>query len=241
VYQLSSPEQLFADVLTAQASRPFVSFHDDATGEWAELSAKSTANWVAKTHFLLLDSLGLGVGDAAYIDLPAHWISVPILLGCWSAGLSVTDEPASAAVAFVASDDLDRVKDVPDIFAINPVAAARGFGSESPAGAEDYVTSVRPQPDAWATVRFPASAGDPAINAASRADVVHDASRRALDMGLSDGGRLLSVRTWSTTADWLDALVAPLSVGGSVVLVANADPDRIERHVSQERATAVLR
>ena len=81
-------EALFATLLAEQPSRPFVTFYDDATGERVELSARSLANWVAKTHFLLLDELGLGVGDTALVALPADWITVPILLGCWSAGLS---------------------------------------------------------------------------------------------------------------------------------------------------------
>jgi uncharacterized protein (TIGR03089 family) len=241
VYQLTSPEQLFAQLLAAQPSRPFVSFHDDASGEWAELSAKSAANWVAKTHFLLLDSLGLGVGDTAFLDLPPHWISVPILLGCWSAGLSISPDPAEAAVAFVTPQSLAAAGGVADVFAINPAAAARGFGPDVPIDAEDYVVSVRPQPDAWGTVRFSASDDDPALDATTRRDAVAQGTERAAELGLSAGGRLLSVRPWTTPSDWIDAVIAPLTVGGSVVLVANADAERIERHATQERATAVLR
>ena len=241
MYQLSSPERLFAQLLTAQPSRPFVSFHDDASGEWAELSAKSAANWVAKTHFLLIDSLGLGVGDSAYVDLPPHWISVPILLGCWSAGLSITTDPTSAAVAFVAPESLSAAGGVPDVFAINPAAAARGFGADLPVDAEDYVVSVRPQPDAWETVRFSATDDDPALDSITRRDAAVQGTRRAAELGLAAGGRLLSVRPWTTPVDWIDAVIAPLSVGGSVVLVTNADPEGIERRVAQERATAILR
>ncbi len=237
----SSPEQLFADLLAAEPSRPFVSFHDDASGEWAELSTKSTANWVAKTHFLLLDSLGLGVGDSAFVELPAHWISVPILLGCWSAGLTVTDEPSSAAVAFVTPTGLDRAGGVPDVFAINPAAAARGFGPDAPVDAEDYVVSVRPQPDAWASVRFAATASDPAVGDLDRAAVVTSGRARAAEIGLAAGGRLLVTRPWTQPSDWIDSLVSPLAVGGSVVLVANADASKLERHATQERSTALLR
>ena len=70
----------------------------------------SLGNWVAKTHFLLTDELGLGVGDAALIDLPAHWISVPCVLGALTAGLALTDDGGSAAVAFVKFAPL--IKDV---------------------------------------------------------------------------------------------------------------------------------
>ncbi len=241
MHQLTSPEHLFAQVLSTQASRPFVSFHDDATGEWAELSARSSANWIAKTHFLLMDGLGLGVGDRAYIALPAHWISAPILLGCWSAGLSVTDDPAEAAVAFTAPDSLARTAGILDVFAINPAAVARGFAGEPPATAQDYVAAVRPQPDAWASVAFAAGPDDPAVNDLGRAEVVAAAQARAEQLGLVVGGRLLSVRPWQQAGDWVDSLVVALAVGGSLVLVANAEDDRIERHASQERATATLR
>ncbi len=74
---MNSPEALFAAVLAAQPAQPLVTFYDEARGERSELSARSLGNWVAKTHFLLSDELGLGAGDAAFVDLPAHWISVP--------------------------------------------------------------------------------------------------------------------------------------------------------------------
>lgn len=238
MYQLSSPESLFADLLAAQPSRPFVSFHDDATGEWAELSTKSAANWVAKTHFLLVDSLGLGVGDCAYVGLPAHWVSVPILLGCWSAGLNVADDPSGADVAFVVPER--AAVDVADVYAVNPQAVARGFAGGPPSGVEDYVLAVRPQPDAWGSVRFGAGPADPAIGGRSRSDVVADGAARARAIGLSAGGRLLSAQPWRGRASWIDAVVAPLCVGASIVLVASDDPDRIARHAEQERATAVL-
>ena len=63
----SSPEQLFGDLLATAPSQPFVTYYDEATGERSELSVKSLANWVAKTHHLLATELGLGAGDHAQI------------------------------------------------------------------------------------------------------------------------------------------------------------------------------
>jgi uncharacterized protein (TIGR03089 family) len=238
---VTSPESLFASVLAAEPSRPFVTFYDDASGEWAELSARSLGNWVAKTHFLLLDSLGVGVGDAAFVDLPPHWISVCALLGCWSAGLTVVDDPTSAAVAFVSPASLAGARGVPDIFAIAPASAARGFGgAEPPAGAADFVLSVRPQPDAWASVRFRGGPGDPAIGDTSRRDVAALAAHRASELGLPARARVLSTRAWTSPADWVDTLLAPLSVGGSAVLVANADQASLENRARQERVTNTI-
>jgi len=62
---LSTPEALFASLMKSAPAQPFVTYYDEASGERSELSAKSLANWVAKTHFLLTDELGLGVGDSA--------------------------------------------------------------------------------------------------------------------------------------------------------------------------------
>jgi uncharacterized protein (TIGR03089 family) len=227
---MTSPEQLFSALVASQPSRPFVTYYDGSTGERSELSVKSLANWVAKTHFLLLDEAGLGVGDSALVALPAHWISVPVLLGCWSAGLRVTDS-GPADVAFVAGPHADG-----DAYAVNPEAAARGFGASPPPGTQDYVAAVRPQPDAWATVRQVGAPSDPAVGALSRAEVLDRARSRAAARGLGDGARLLWSRPWSGADEWIDAVVVPLVVGGSVVIVAGgADADRI---AEQERISA---
>jgi len=133
VHQLNdSPESLFAAFVAAQPARPFVTFYDDASGERSELSAKSLANWVAKTFFLLTDELGLGVGDRAFVAVSAHWIALPVLLGSWTAGLGVTRDPGAAAVAFVGPDTVDLAAGVPDVFAVAPDAAARGFEGVAP-------------------------------------------------------------------------------------------------------------
>jgi uncharacterized protein (TIGR03089 family) len=234
----ATPEALFAAVVEDAPSRPFVTFYDEDTGERSELSAKSLANWVAKTHFLLTDELGLGVGDAAFVDLPAHWISLAPLLGCWTAGLEITTESARAAVAFVTADS--TLDTVPDRYAIAPQAAARGLAGQPPDGVSDYVAAIRPQPDKWATVRPPASPADPAIDRTSRSDVVAKALVRAGELGLAPGARLLTTKTWRHPDDWIDDLLAPAAVGGSIVIVRGASPDTVARRAEQERATTVV-
>jgi uncharacterized protein (TIGR03089 family) len=238
-----TPERLFADLLAAEPGRPFVTYYDEATGERTELSAKSLANWVAKTHHLLGDELGLGAGDTALIALPAHWISVPALLGCLTAGLALTGPGADDAdVAFVAPDTAAAGSVAADVYAVAPGSAAVGFGAiAAPAGTQDYVTAVRPQADAWAGVRFGAGDGDPGIAGRTRAEVAAEAVRRAAELGLAPGARVLSTRDWAGYPDWLDTLFAPLAVGGSVVYVRNAaDPAVLDRRATQERVDAVL-
>lgn len=231
MHQLT-PERQFDRLLASDPSRPFVTYYDEASGERSELSARSLANWVAKTHHLLVDELGLGVGDRALIALPAHWISVPILLGCLTAGLELTPD-GNADVAFVEPGTAALAAGVGEVYAIAPAAAAVGFGSHAPAPAQDYVAAVRPQADAWGSVHLAATADDPALPGLTRGQV----AERAAATGLDAGTRLLTTRTWSGPDDWIETLLAPIAVGGSVVLVAHCTDDAVlERRIAQERA-----
>jgi uncharacterized protein (TIGR03089 family) len=236
----TTPEGLFAELLAAEPSRPFVTYYDEATGERTELSVKSLANWIAKTHFLLVDELGLGAGDTALISLPAHWISVAPLLGALTAGLRLTaDGPAE--VAFV-GDQRPGVEAAaalaPEVFAVAPASAALGFRGAEPEGTVDFVVAVRPQADAWGSVRFGATATDPCLDGATRAEVAARAADRAGELGLRRGARVLTTRPWTSATDWLDTLLAPLAVGGSVVYIANCrDSALLDRRAEQERVT----
>lgn len=132
------------------------------------------------------------------------------------------------------------------MYAVNPSAAAVGFRDVPPPGCADYVTSARPHADAWPGAGQWAGAGDPCLPGMSRAETGERGVRRAADLGLAPGGRLLTTRDWVGVDDWLDTLLAPLAVGASVVYVRNlADgPDGeaiLDRRARQERTTATLR
>jgi len=232
------PEQLFAARLAADPGGPLVTFYDDATGERAELSAKSLANWVAKTHFLLMDEIGASTGDRAFVRLPVHWLAAPILLGCWFAGLEVVADPATASVAFGDADSLSALIE-PDrldgAFAVSLLSMARP--STPPPGMLDYASSVRPMPDKWSTVQPQAGPGDLALAGTSRAELAAAAAQAAEQLGLGPGGRLLWSAPWSEPQDWIMSLLAPLAVGGSVVLVRNPDPAKADARAAAERVT----
>jgi hypothetical protein len=116
--------------------------------------------------------------------------------------------------------------------------AAVGFGDSVPPGAQDYVAAVRPQADAWSGVRLIAGDGDPCFGGRSRGEVTRAAVDRASELGLAPGARVLSATPWVGTQSWLDTLLAPLAIGGSVVFVANCtDPAVLERRAVQERVT----
>ena len=238
----TTPERRFDHLVSSAGPRPFVTYYDEASGERSELSVRSLANWVAKTHHLLVDELGLGVGDRAALQLPAHWISVPVLLGCLTAGLELTpDLDDDAAVAFVDGSIAAPDDGALDVYAVNPAKAAVGFGADVPNGTNDYVAAVRPQADTWASVSLTAGADDPCLPGLTRAEADDRAAARAAELGLTDGGRLLTTATWTSASDWIDAVLVPLAVGGSLVIVRNApDEATVERRVQQERATARL-
>ncbi len=232
------PEQLFAARLAADPGSPLVTFYDDASGERAELSAKSLGNWIAKTHFLLTDEVGAAVGDRAFVRLPVHWLAAPILLGCWFAGLEVVTDPATATVAFGDADSLTAAI-TPDrldgAFAVSLRSMA--MPDTPPAGMSDYTSAARPMPDAWVTVRPQAQPDDPALTGRSRAEVGLAARLAADELGLGPGGRLSWTTPWSGPQDWIASLLAPLAVGGSVVLVRNPDPTRAAARAAAERIT----
>jgi uncharacterized protein (TIGR03089 family) len=231
VHQLT-PERQFEQLLAAEPSRPFVTYYDEHTGERSELSAKSLANWVVKTHHLLGDELGLGVGDTALLALPAHWISVPILLGCLTAGLELT-AAGEADVAFVSPSTAAAASGSPDAFTIAPETAAVGFRGEPPAGTLDYVAAVRPQADKWPSVHLPAGPDDPGLPGLTRGEVA-----RAAAGALPPGARVLTTRIWTSPTDWLETVLAPIAVQGSVVFVANCDDEAVlDRRMGQERVT----
>jgi uncharacterized protein (TIGR03089 family) len=244
---VSSIEALFASRLASGAGSPLITSYDTATGERMELSAASLANWVAKTHFLLTDELGLGPSDTALVALPLHWMAAPVLLGCWAAGLAVTDDAGEAGVAFVAESGIAaaRAAGVPDVYALSFAAWGRGFDGPPPEGSEDYVLAVRPQADKWAGVRLAGVGSDEAWTgpwgSMTRAELVQRGRDRAAEIGLPVGGRLVFADTARPDGPfWLDALVAPLAAQASVVLITGADRAHVQRIAETERATTIL-
>lgn len=200
-----------------------MTFYDDTTGERMELSAASLGNWVAKTHFLLGDELGLGPGDRALVDLPLHWQRLVVWFGAWSAGLEVVTHADGANVAFVSADRVAAAGGVHDVFALALAPWGRGFdgGALPPEGAADFVVAVRPQPDAWASVRAPAGPHDPAFAGRSRTELVAAARALAVERGLTPGARV-AVSDASPGADCPETVLAVLSVAGSLVLTRTA-------------------
>lgn len=229
------------------ADAPLLTYYDDATGERAELSAAALGGWAARTAGLLRDGCGLGPGDRAAVLLPPHWQTAAVLLGAWSAGLSVSFRGYATAglpvlesgadgpldVVFVARRRVDSwLDDVPEArhrFVLGP-----GPLPDVPAGYRDYAAEVAAysgdlppapaRPDAAVSVDGTTFRewGSVARGVAGVRDL------RAGDRVLVDAADHEHPLFW---------LLAPLSAGASVVLCANLRPDGVEARMAAEKVT----
>lgn len=228
----------FSEVLTRQlrsdAGRPLVTFYDDATGERVELSVTTYANWVAKVASLLVEEHDLERGQSLAVDLPTHWLG-PVFLGAaWTVGLVVDDASPDAVVCGPAG--LERwaplADDVP-VLACSLLPLGVRFAEPLPSGVHDVGVEVWSQPDAF-TPWDPPTADDLALPAVTQGELWNAAAAGSL---LTDGGRLLTEAN-PASPPGIATFTEPLVRGGSLVLVAHAEPERIEATSAAERVTA---
>jgi uncharacterized protein (TIGR03089 family) len=244
---MTGADSLLAAALARDPAGPLLTYYDDATGERAELSAGTLANWVAKTANLLVDDLGLAPGDRVAVLLPAHWQTAAVLLAGWAAGLVVGAEPDGAQAAFVTADRVPAAvaAGVPEVLALPLAPLGQGFDGPPPDGSRDFPAEVRAMPDRYAGPPPPAGApalvtGDGTVPAGELAEV---ARRRAAELGIYADDRLLTVAAWASPVDWLDNLLVPLAAGATVVLCANADsadPAALAARAGSEHVTVTL-
>ncbi|MFC7544797.1 TIGR03089 family protein [Plantactinospora sp. GCM10030261] len=221
----------FAAAVATDPAQPLLTWYDDATGERTELSGATLANWVAKTANLLVDEVGLATDDPVGVLLPPHWQTAAVLLGCWSAGAAVrTGTPEPVEALFVAADRVPEAADWPAgerfALALAPLAAPLRV---VPDGFVDYVVQVRGHGDHFTP--YP-------DGGAQSAELAPAAARRAAELGISAGDRVL-VDT-DRRPDPLDWLLAPLAVGASLVLCAHTDPVRWAQRRAVEKVTAEI-
>lgn len=251
---LTGPAELLARRVAADPARPLVTFYDDATGERVELSAKTFDNWVAKTANLLVDGLGAQPGDRAVLALPQHWQSAAWLFACWSAGVvAEMTEPSRATGPYllVASEEvLPTVLDDPDADEIVGLSlhALGGPLKDCPPGVLDYAVEVRGYGDRFVSYA-PVGPDAPALRVMagthvtfttfSAPDLVREAAAAAEKWGLDAHSRVLVHMPFDTLDGILAGLLAPLTVGGSVIIQRNLDNDALDRRLSLEHVTAV--
>jgi len=223
-------QQTLPDLFRAAVGRdgagPFLTYYDDVSGERIELSAVTTANWVAKTANLLVDEYDLESGETVAIGLPPHWLGVVWALSTWSAGAAVTTGEGSLAITgpdFGIRGSRETVAS-----ALLPLGGR--FREPLPAGVHDYGAEVYNHPDLFVPFDPPAPAS-PAYDERSHADLISTAQPIA--------DRLLTT-TDLVSPPGIETLVGVISGGGSIVLCRNLDPAKLERRITDEKVDRVV-
>lgn len=212
--------------MRADPTTPAVTWLDPAEGARVELSRVTLANWVAKIGGLLQDVVEVEAGERVHLHLPSHWLAVAWPLACWSVGAVVVPDDTAGlgdrADVEVTGDDAepppgDRVV----VVGLSPLGGRSRRGL--PAGVLDAGAEVLGQPDDLSAYQPPAP-GSAAVPGLDHAGVVAAARDRAGALGLSPGGRLATDVGPCTAAGLVDTVLAPLTVGGSLVLLTGPDP-----------------
>ncbi|TDO47592.1 uncharacterized protein (TIGR03089 family) [Kribbella sp. VKM Ac-2571] len=218
--------ELFAAAVRRDGGAPFLTYYDDTTGERIELSAVTTANWVAKTANLLVDEYDLEAGETVAIGLPPHWLGVVWALSTWSVGASLTS--GTGTLAITGPDFAIRGERETVASALLPLGGR--FREPLPDGIQDYGAEVYNHPDVFVPFDPPTPAS-PAYDDLTHEDLIGTAEP------ISD--RILVTRTL-TDRDGLALLVGVISGGGSIVLCRNLDTTKLERRVTDEKVDRVL-
>ncbi|MEN3308641.1 MAG: hypothetical protein V7603_4843 [Micromonosporaceae bacterium] len=234
---------LLSAAVATDPTRPLVTYYDDGTGERAELSGATLANWVAKTANLVVDSVGAQPQEVALVRVPPHWQTAAVLLGCWSAGLIVTTVPlpSGVSVAFLGTDVPDAAPD-PAVAGERYVLGLRPLGmplplDQIPAGCVDFNSEVRGHGDRFVPI-VPARDNMPAVPGSTHGELVDRAAARAAELGIGAGDRVLvDAARYPDDLDWL---LAPLAAGASIVLCGHLDPARLAARAAAERVTVTL-
>ncbi len=209
-----------------------MTYYDVDTGERTELSGATTRNWVAKVSSLLVDELDAEPGTRLWLGLPTHWQRCVWLLAAWNVGALLVDSDADIVVT---GPDLDlgTSTDAPHRLA----SALLPFGvpfPTAPVGFVDLGAALPGQPDAFVPYVRPTD-GDPATEFGT-----HVRTRAEVVAALTPSGERLLLTPGPVSRD-LDAVVAALIGGGSIVLVSGGSRGALEqadldRLAHQERA-----
>lgn len=244
------PAELLREAVRRDPGRPYLTHYDDALGSRIELSYATFDNWVAKTANLLVDEFGADPGDHVVLALPAHWQTAAWLFACWSAGLvaqpladDVKDIPEARIVAADAARleaALDAGADEVAALSLHPLGAPY---ENCPPGAVDYATHVRGHGDQFVTYTRP-GAEAPALVADGRTvsgGELAEAARAAADrFALTDKDRVYAQVSMAAYADVVDAVLAPMVAGASVVIGTNSGADTLDGRFATERITATI-
>ncbi|SCK11218.1 TIGR03089 family protein [Streptomyces sp. WMMB 322] len=245
-----TPADLLRSALEQDPGRPLVTFYDDATGERVELSVATFANWTSKTANLLQDELATEPGDRLTLLLPSHWLTAVWLLACSSAGVvaDMHGDPAAASIVVSGPDSLEAARACGgERIALSLLPLGARF-PEPPEGFLDYAAEVPGQGDQFIPYT-PIAPDDPFIvppgeeTALTGGEAVTRALADAESLDLKPGSRVLSLRPYDSWEGISTGLLAPLAVGGSVVLVRDSgrlDAAALRKRGEDERITHTI-
>ena len=223
---------VLAAAVASDPGRPRLTWYA-ADGERVELSARVLTNWVAKTANLLLEELlDEPVGDSGppgsvRVDLPAHWRSVVWVLAAWSVGVQVGEVGAPVVVTDRPSITPAPGSGVPLV--VVDLAPLAFEGGDVVAGALDYNAVVAGYGDEMPSAAVP-------LDLSVEAPADGDGPPRVLLVVGGGRGEPAGQARDPEVAAVATAVLAALSVDGSVVLAGPGAPDR-DHLVDVERVT----
>jgi uncharacterized protein (TIGR03089 family) len=221
-------------------SAPLVTFYDDATGERLEFSRRTFDNWVDKTANLLVDGLDAQPGDTVLLDLPLHWQTAVWFYACWKTGLEVRLGESDSAF-YVTTEDRLPSDSQAEIVGLS----LNAFGEplqNAPAHVVDYATEVRAYADRFVPYTKP-DPDAPALSVTNATFSTKDLDQLTLAAiekhRLTGADRTLVTMPWSRVETLVSGLIAPLHVGGSVILCRNIDKALLATRLETEHVTAL--
>ena len=229
------------DDVAVSAPPALLTYYDDRTGEHAGLTAAELGDWAAATAALLVEGCALGPGDRAAALLQPHWQTAAVLLGAWSAGLEMSyqgwataglQKQGSYDVTFVAGS---RVRSWLEEI---PQGRHQFVLGDAPDGYRSFANAVRP----YLGVRPPVHVFNDGDTASSNGTTFRQwdsiAASIAQNIGIGPGDRvLIDTARHEQPVTWL---LAPLSVGASVVLCANLDRSVLDTRMLEEGVTKMI-
>jgi uncharacterized protein (TIGR03089 family) len=255
----ATPATLLAGALRADPSRVLLTYYDDATGERAELSVATFANWVAKTANLCRDDLDLEPGARVAIALPLHWQAAVWWQACWESGfvgvagvlgralpacdLAVLAPDSAEGQATLASSDTDEISDVVGL-GLGPMGLPVP-GRSVPAGVTvEFDLEVHAHGDRFAPAGG-LSVATAALSSAAGERSAGELAQLAIAAGerweLSAGDRVLLATPYDERT-LLAGLLVPLATGSAALLCRNLDrldEPALARRLASEGVTAV--
>lgn len=207
------------------ASLPLLTYYDQSTGERVELSATTTANWVAKTSNFLVDDLDADGSTRIRIGIPTHWLRFVWILSAWNVGAAIVDADADIGLSGPELEADERHKVAASLRPLGGrfVTEPGGFldlGAEVPGHGDHFFAMDPPTPEALAT------------------EIAGVARTHADLLATSPDPRRILVEPGTVERD-VELIVAALLGGGSLVVVTSATAADIARVAEQESAQIV--